>query len=47
MDSRGSVRLMEEEYLRWACVEPRSQEDRLPEPELVDALIPLPRTPLD
>ena len=42
---------MDDEYLRsirhWLCAEPRPLEDGPPEPELVDALIPLPRTPLD
>ena len=45
MDSRGSVRLMDDEYLSRPCAEPL--EDRLPEFELVDVLIPLPRPPLD
>ena len=38
---------MDDEYLRWPRVEPRWQEDRLPDPEAEVALIPLPRTPLD
>lgn len=42
---------MDDEYLRsirhWLCAEQKPLEDRLPEPELVDALIPLPRTSLD
>ena len=36
---------MDDEYLRWPVAE--SQEHQPAEFELVDALIPLPRTPLD